>query len=215
MEMEDPMDTMDNPMDTLTVPCDPDVVYFEFDVLPILKSSCAISGCHDAATAQDDIILESYDDIIETGKIVAFDLDDSELYEVITETDPDKRMPPEPNQPLNSSQIEVISKWILQGAENLTCDPEENCDTMDISFSEIIFPVIQNNCVGCHSGGNPAGGITLNTYDAIRPVAVSGLLSAVINWAPGVPNMPQGGNQLDECFREQVATWVEEGALNN
>ena len=31
-------------------PCDPSKVYFVNDVLPIFLSSCAYSGCHDAAT---------------------------------------------------------------------------------------------------------------------------------------------------------------------
>ena len=45
------MDTMDVDTmgeDTMGIPCDPDVVYFDRDLLPILKSNCAKSGCHDA-----------------------------------------------------------------------------------------------------------------------------------------------------------------------
>ena len=34
-------------------------VCFESDVLPIFQSNCAKSGCHDAASHQDDYVLDS------------------------------------------------------------------------------------------------------------------------------------------------------------
>ena len=47
---DNPIDTIDNPIDTTPTgtPCDPDVVYFSKDILPLLRSNCAKSGCHDA-----------------------------------------------------------------------------------------------------------------------------------------------------------------------
>ena len=65
--------------------CDPDSIYFENDILPILISNCAIPGCHDASSAEDDVILTDYFYVIETGDVEPFDLDGSDLYEVITE----------------------------------------------------------------------------------------------------------------------------------
>jgi hypothetical protein len=216
MEEIDPQDTMDNPMDTMGIPCDPEKVYFELDVLPILKSNCAVSRCHDVTTAQKDIILDSYANVINSGKVTPFDLDESKIYRVITETEPEDRMPPDPNNPLNANQIELISKWILQGAEDLICDPTiGECDTVAVSFSTYVFPTLQNNCIGCHSGGNPAGGQLLQSYDDIRPVALSGKLSAVISWAPGVPRMPQNSDKLDECTIDKIKSWVQNGAQNN
>lgn len=117
-----PVDTTDvNPGDTTNMgtPCDPDVVYFDQQVLPILRSNCALSGCHDAATAQEEVILTSYENVMQTAEIVPFDLNESKLYEVITDDDPEDRMPPSPNTPLNSEQVQLIAKWILQGAKDL------------------------------------------------------------------------------------------------
>jgi hypothetical protein len=59
------------PVDTTATgtPCDPAVVYFEKDVLPILTSNCAYSGCHNAASAKDGIVLDNYANVIRTGKI--------------------------------------------------------------------------------------------------------------------------------------------------
>src|SRR5689334_5881853 len=38
-------------------PCDADSVYFANTVLPLFISNCAKSGCHDAASHQEGIIL--------------------------------------------------------------------------------------------------------------------------------------------------------------
>jgi len=123
-----PIDTMmvdTIPVDTMPdgVPCDPQVIYFNQDVLPILNSNCAFSGCHDAASAEDGVILESYEDVIATADVEPFNLDDSEIYEVLVDDDLDDRMPPPPTAALSSDQIQIIAQWILQGGENLECDP--------------------------------------------------------------------------------------------
>jgi hypothetical protein len=125
-------------------PCDPDTVYFERDVLPILVSNCAKSGCHDDVSMREGFSLTSYQKVMNSGEIDPFDLDGSDLYEVLTETDPDKVMPPPPADPLDQAQIDVIAKWIVQGAQNLSCEENNSggCDTADVSFSAIVFPIL-------------------------------------------------------------------------
>ena len=216
---EMPIDTTEMPVDTSDMtgtPCDPEVVYFATDVLPILISNCAFSGCHSAASAQDGVILTDYANVIETADVEAFDLGDSELYEVITEDDADDIMPPPPNNPLTQAQIQTISAWILQGAQNLTCDPDaEGCDTENVSFAATIQPVLQSNCTGCHGGGSPSAGIDLTGYAGVKTVADDGRLYGSIAWQPGFSPMPQGGAQLSECAIAQFESWIEAGALNN
>ncbi len=104
-------------------PCHPDTVYFERDILPVLRSSCAKAGCHDA-TPEDGVILDTYANVMATGDVRPGNPGGSDLYEVLIETRPDKRMPPPPQPPLSADQIEMIRKWILQGAKNLSCDDE-------------------------------------------------------------------------------------------
>lgn len=215
-----PGDTIVDPGDTTIIdtidmnPCDSNVVYFNMQILPILQSNCAFSGCHDAATASDGIILESYAQVFQTTDIEAFDLS-SDLYEVIIDSDPDKRMPPPPNNPLSTDQIQLIAKWILQGAEDLDCDSPEDCETEDVSYSSIIRPIIQNNCQGCHSGNLPSGGIDLSTYEGVSAVANSGQLFGAIAYETGFSPMPQGAAPLPECTIEQIKSWIDAGAPNN
>lgn len=211
------VDTIDNPVDTTDfTPCDSNTVYFNLQVLPILQSNCAFSGCHDAASAQDGVVLESYSQVVNTADVEPFDLQGSDLYEVITEDDIDKRMPPVPNAALTAEQIQIISQWILQGAENEECDPDAGgCNTDNVSFANDLQPVLTNTCVGCHSGAAPSGGISLNSYTGVKQVVDNGRLLGAINWEAGFSSMPQGGDQLSDCVIDQFTAWINDGAPNN
>ena len=48
------------------IPCDSNTVYFEQQILPILISNCSQPGCHNAASAQDGVVLTNYSSIIST-----------------------------------------------------------------------------------------------------------------------------------------------------
>lgn len=213
-----PIDTVGNPVDTIGMDtlCDPEKVYFALQIQPILTSNCAFSGCHDAASAQNGVILTSYEQVMQTADVRAFDLDGSDLFEVITDSDIDKRMPPSPRAALSSEQINLIANWILQGAENLTCDPNATgCDTASVSYSMTIAPIIQNTCLGCHSGSAPSGGINMSSHSGLQAVALNGRLVGAISHDPGYTPMPQGGAQLSACTIAQISAWVEAGAPNN
>ena len=216
----DPIDTTGNgnPIDTTDpgIPCDPNIVYFEMSILPLLKSNCAKSGCHDAITHEEGIILDSYQNVMGSDVVKAFDLDDSEMFEKITENDQDDVMPPPPNQRLNADQISLIAQWILQGAQNLTCDANAGqCDTTNVSFAGFVAPLLTTNCVGCHSGGAPSGGISLNTHAGVRTVALNGRLAGAISHASGFQPMPRGSAKLPQCSIDKIKSWINDGAPNN
>lgn len=228
-EVDNPVDTTgnnnppdttgNNPPDTTIAgtPCDPDVIYFELDVLPILRSNCAKSGCHDENTAQDGVILTSYESVMATADVRPFNLSGSDLYEVITEDDPDKRMPQPPNPRLTAAQINLISAWILQGAKNESCDPSAGgCDTENVSYSQDIRPIIENNCLGCHRGANPVGGFVLETYDDVLAKVNDGRLYGAVSWQTGFVPMPLGASEpLPECDLGKIKAWIDAGAPDN
>lgn len=214
----DPVDTTGNPIDTTQqgIPCDPNVVYFEMQILPLLKSNCAKSGCHDAITHEKDIVLDSYENVMGSGVIEPFDLGNSDMFEVITDSDPDDRMPPAPNQRLTTEQINMIATWILQGAKDLTCDENAGqCDTTNITYSGFVAPLLTTYCVGCHSGGAPSAGIMLNTHAGVQSVALNGRLYGAISHASGFQPMPRGSAKLPQCTIDKVKSWINDGAPNN
>jgi uncharacterized membrane protein len=201
-----------SPPDTigLGTPCDENTVYFKNTILPLLISRCAQPGCHDALTQEDGVRLDNYDDIMQ--QVDAGDLDGSDLWEVINETDPDKFMPPSPNTPLTNEERERIRQWILQGAQNNECT---SCDSTQGSFSANIFPIVQLHCQGCHSGASPQGDVSLENYNQIKSLAESGLLMSVLIGANGSPIMPYNTLGLPQCYKDQFQNWIDAGALDN
>lgn len=193
--------------------CDVEIIYFQNDVLPLFISNCAQSGCHDVATASDGIVLDSYSSIINSDIIEPFDAGDSEIMEVITKND-DDRMPPPPADPLSATQITLLRDWINQGTENIVCE-STSCDTTSVTYAGAIVPIFQKFCNGCHSGGNPSGGLNFSTHGGIQPVALDGTLFGSVNHESGFSPMPQGGSKLPDCEIETIRIWIEDGAPNN
>jgi hypothetical protein len=196
---------------TVLLPCDPDTVYFSTSILPLLVSSCAIPGCHDPATAEDGVILNNYANIMNTGDVRPFDLDGSDLFEVITETDPDDRMPPANEfPPLSENEIDLIRTWILQGAKNNSC--ASACDTTNVTYNFSIKPLIEAKCQGCHSGANPQGGIALTDYNQISAVALFGTMLQAVEHSAGATPMPLNSPKLPDCEIDLIRIWIENGA---
>ncbi len=191
-------------------PCDPTIVYFQQQVLPILISNCSVPGCHNLPTDEnDDIQITSYETLMASGIV-----QDGDLWEVINDNDPDKRMPPPPQNPLTPQQIGLIGQWIQQGAQNTSC-VEAGCDTLNVTYSGTIVPLVQQKCLGCHSGGAPQGGLNFGNWSALNTVAQDGRLNASITHDPfGVP-MPPNSPKLPHCDIRKFQLWIAAGAPNN
>lgn len=184
-------------------------VCFESNVLPIFKSSCAQSGCHDLQTHEEGYILDSYTNIMRKG-VEAGDANESKLYKVLFESGED-RMPPDGT--LSQAQKDSIALWINQGALNTT-DCNCYCDPAKFTFGAVIQPIISNSCVGCHNPGNLGGSIDLSTFADIKVQAENGKLVGSVSHADTYKPMPQGG-KLSSCEIDQIKSWVNAGAPNN
>ena len=194
--------------------CDPNIVYFEQEVLPIFISNCSLSGCHDVTSRQDGIVLTSYTSIMNSGGIRPGRPRDSEIYEVITESDYDDRMPPPPRNKLSDQQIQTIYKWIQQGAQNNSCQTSV-CDTATVTFNTTIKPIISTKCQGCHSSSSAQGGIDFSTYTGVKSKVDDGRLWGAINHLSGFSPMPKNGNKLSSCEISKFRIWINSGAPNN
>lgn len=227
----DPIDSMMNPTDTMvtdttvtdttvldttgmSMPCDTNKVYFEQDILPIFNSSCALSGCHDVDTAEKGVVLSSYEKLIASDIVVPFDLAESKLFKVISEDDVDDVMPPSGR--LDNELIVLISKWILQGADTLSCDnPNVPCGVETVTYSNTISSLLSTNCNGCHGTNVASGGVVTDNYNSIKTIAESGRLYGALAWQQGYVKMPLNLGQLDSCSLVNIKIWIDEGAHNN
>ncbi len=96
-------------------------IEFNRDIRPILSDHCF--PCHgpDQAKRQAELRLDNETDAKakkgEVQAIVPGDVDQSELYRRIVASDPSEKMPPvDSGHQLDSHQIEILRKWISQGA---------------------------------------------------------------------------------------------------
>ncbi len=189
------------------------ILYGPYDNLTQAISYCGNHG--NASTAADGVRLYNYTNIISTGKIKAFKPSDSKLYKVIVESNAGDVMPPPPASRLTTLQINMIGKWITQGAKNNKCNENPgSCNTENVSFTMYIKPALAS-CTTCHKTGNTGGGINLDSYQGFKIAATSGRLLGAIKWSSGYMAMPQGSLKLPECTINKVKSWIDAGSPNN
>lgn len=191
-------------------PCSPDTAYFVNDVMPIIASNCAMSGCHDNVTHADGVRLTTYTQIM--NYVRAGDAANSKLYKEVIKTG-SERMPPPPMPALTTAQKTIIQKWINQGAKNNSC--AGRCDTAVFTYNGAVKPIMDNKCVGCHNPSNLGGSVDVSTYTAVKTVALNGKLIGSITHQPGFSPMPKNAAKLSDCEITQVQKWIAAGTLNN
>jgi len=190
--------------------CNQDTVYFRTEILPLLVSSCAVTGCHDVGG--ESFTISDYASIVD--KVKPGKAKRSELYKIINRSIPELRMPPAPRQPLSQAYIAKVEKWINQGAINNECN-DDNCDTLAVSFSSHIFPVVQNYCQGCHSGNAPSGDLKLTNYGEIVNSISTGKFLGSIQHLSGYKAMPKNSDKLSYCKIRQFEIWIDAGTPEN
>ncbi len=193
--------------------CSLDTVYFASQILPLMTSSCAMSGCHDAISRREGIQMTDYANIM---KIVrAGSPSNSKLYKSLVDSDPENKMPLPPIPYFTTAQVDLVYKWILQGAKNNSCinTSTANCTTTNMSYSKDIQPIFASNCNGCHNATAPSGGINLTTYNGT--IAISARLVGSITHAAGYSPMPTSTIQLNTCEINKISAWIQQGKINN
>ena len=93
----------------------------------------------------------------------------------------------------------------------------------EISFTDVIAPVLSTNCVSCHSGDDPKGGLRLDTFAGLEQGGASGpllvvgqpddslLLFRLMTPEPEL-RMPRNNDPLAKEDIAMVAGWIAAGA---
>jgi len=207
-----PIDTSHSTDTTQTQDVIDTSVCFARDILPMLQSSCAISGCHNAASAHKGYVYTTYAAIMAKG-IVAGNPNASATYTYCVS----KKMPKSPVPAFDSTKLSLLRRWIANGAHDDT-DCAVNCDTTKFTFSAAIVPILNSYCYSCHatsSAASAGGNIILDTYAGVLAQAQNGKLLADLQHAAGSHYMPLGSAQLSDCKITQVSKWIAAGAQNN
>ncbi len=100
-------------------------ISYQTQIQPILNERC--TRCHDAEQHRGKIVLTSYETLMSSkavsGKgplLIAGSPYQSRIYIVCSTNQPQFRMPPDTSglAPLSADQMELLVKWIMQGAQN-------------------------------------------------------------------------------------------------
>lgn len=149
-------------------------VRFETQIQPILAAKCG--KCHGEEKQTADLNLGSVAGIQrggESGPVVAAGKpDDSPLYEKIQAGE----MPPEDNPSLTKAEIELVRRWIAQGAKL-----PESPSGPSVTQHQIV-PLMLLRCTACHGGRRKEADLDLRTKAGMLRGGKSG--PAVI---PGKP----------------------------
>jgi len=97
------------------------------------------------------------------------------------------------------------------------------CDTAAVSFSTAIVPILDAECMLCHSTANAdalGGGNNLygyaNVMNFVEPNDPNAsILYQSVAWIPGTSAMPKGGSQLGSCELALIPNWITQGAQDN
>ena len=90
------------------------------------------------------------------------------------------------------------------------------CDTIAVTYSETIAPIMSANCNNCHNPVSPNGEppVITSTYEGLKVVAENGKLYNAVFWVDGKHNMPQGSSKLSDCDLSKIDIWLRNGAKN-
>ena len=219
-------------------------INFDKEVAPILAAKCA--NCHNEDRSSGGLKLDSFAGIEAGGTnkplVVPGQSARSLLVARLTANGP-ARMPKAPQPALSAVEIAAITSWVNQGAKyegdkakkfqaaaaggprpnNLPPPAIARANGNEkVSFKNDIAPFMVNLCVGCHSGNNPRGGLSLVTFEGLMKGGASGRVilpgnlegSRLWRLVGGLelPRMPQGQARITRTNYENLKVWLEEGA---
>lgn len=90
----------------------------------------------------------------------------------------------------------------------------EGCDTLSVSYNQRILPILQDKCLGCHSGASPSGDVNLDSYANVWPYIQNGSLLNAIRYNNLASPMPPSG-KMNTCNIDLIAAWINQGASDN
>jgi hypothetical protein len=112
----------------------------------------------------------------------------------------------------------LIAGCYYDSEEQLYPSISKGCDTTGITFSKSVMPVLQTNCLTCHSArdnGSSGGNVNLEDFTQLKQYVDQGSLYGDITHNSRNNPMPKNGAKLDTCSITKIKIWIDKGALNN
>jgi S-formylglutathione hydrolase FrmB len=90
-----------------------------------------------------------------------------------------------------------------------------NCDTLNVTFSTNVNPVMTQHCLSCHNTAGASGGISLDGYANIKSAAANPKFLSSMKHESGASPMPKSMPKLDACLISKIERWILNGMPNN
>lgn len=218
------------------------MVSFVKHVAPIINEKCV--SCH-SASPQGGLRLNTFENMKKGGRsgplLVPGNAANSLFMLRLCAPNSKVRMPRN-DDALSPAQRNVLGMWIQQGArydaEHEDTEIEDLVDPPDdlpplqawrptgkesVSFKRDISPWIVTYCLRCHTGRKPKGGLSMDSYDAIRRGGDSGpaikpgrpeesLMYQLVGSFDATRRMPANTSQLSRKNWDDLGVWIHEGA---
>lgn len=119
-------------------------------------------------------------------------------------------------------KINLIATSLLLLTALQSCEYSSESDLIDpiepsenITYSVHVSPIIEANCVGCHSNPAVAGAsVPMTTYEEVKLVFENTDALDRMNRQPGEGGfMPKYGTRLPQATIDLVEQWINEGFL--
>ena len=215
-------------------------VSFVDDVAPVISENCL--GCHGADNPRANLRLDTFAGWKRGGRsgrlLTPGAPARSLLLARLTASNANERMPRGAG-PLQREQINTIAKWVSAGAK-FDGDAETTAlgqlrrasaaaklmipkpkGTETVSFTKDIAPMMVRLCLNCHSGNNPASGLSLTSFANMMRGGDSGEViipgdrenSRLFRLVGGLenPRMPQSQARIRRQEYEDLVVWFNEG----
>lgn len=118
-------------------------------------------------------------------------------------------------------QLSILTLLSLILAQGCYYDNEEYlypgtvCDTTNVTYSQRILPLLQRDCLACHTQAVASASVVLEGYSAVKQQVTNGKLLGVITHAQGFSPMPKTGSKWTDCEISSLQKWIAEGAPQN
>lgn len=202
-------------------------VDFKTEIKPIIESACL--HCHNGKNEDTELLLDTFAgataDTGEGPSIVPGDPEKSSFYKrTVLPAGHDDIMPSE-EAPLDESQTKLLRQWIKEGAKwpadaKLEVRPR-------IDFVKNVQPILETDCVSCHSGEHIEGNYDITTREmaltsgdnapSIRPFNAehSPFYTSTVLPKDDEHLMPptKEGGPLSKESTDILKLWIEQGAI--
>lgn len=93
--------------------------------------------------------------------------------------------------------------------------PEDTaCPKINYTYNSHIKQIMDNYCVGCHSGARPAHKIDLSNYEKVKAATAYPSFMGSMEHKSGFDKMPKGQAKLDASTLKTISCWIANGTPN-